>query len=145
MDKFKIAVEIIEHDDGAISVRELHPDRPINEFYGRFLGWGQAIKLGLMLFGGVEVPAFAEIDRTKEYKIDPKEVVAEVRMRRQWEHRRDKLAPLVFERDGYFCKSCETPYNLTIDHIMPIARGGTNDLENLQPLCKSCNSRKGAR
>jgi 5-methylcytosine-specific restriction endonuclease McrA len=34
---------------------------------------------------------------------------------------------------------------LTVDHIVPIARGGTNDPENIQLLCFICNSRKGVR
>lgn len=39
-----------------------------------------------------------------------------------------------------------TPPNpLTVDHVVPLARGGTNDLANLQVLCKRCNSAKGAR
>jgi 5-methylcytosine-specific restriction endonuclease McrA len=32
-----------------------------------------------------------------------------------------------------------------VDHIMPVARGGTNDLRNLQFLCPDCNWRKRAR
>lgn len=33
----------------------------------------------------------------------------------------------------------------TIDHVMPLSRGGSNFPENLQLMCKSCNDSKGAR
>ena len=32
-----------------------------------------------------------------------------------------------------------------VDHILPLSEGGTNDLDNLQGLCKSCHSKKTAR
>lgn len=49
----------------------------------------------------------------------------------------------VFQRDGHRCVSCGTSANLTIDHRKPRSHGGDNSLENLQTLCRGCNSRKG--
>lgn len=54
----------------------------------------------------------------------------------------------VFERDRFHCQSCgktDTEANLNVDHIIPLARGGKNDLSNLQTLCFDCNQRKRDR
>lgn len=50
----------------------------------------------------------------------------------------------IFQHDGYACVECGSNQDLTIDHRLPISRGGSNDPSNLQTLCRSCNSRKGA-
>jgi 5-methylcytosine-specific restriction endonuclease McrA len=43
------------------------------------------------------------------------------------------------------CAFCKSRQNITIDHIIPLSRGGNHSIGNLQPLCKSCNSSKKAR
>jgi hypothetical protein len=43
------------------------------------------------------------------------------------------------------CVACGSASDLVVDHLVPICRGGTSEPENLQPLCRSCNSRKGRR
>jgi 5-methylcytosine-specific restriction endonuclease McrA len=48
-------------------------------------------------------------------------------------------------RDGVKCVQCGAEDGLTIDHIHPESRGGDLSPENLRTLCRSCNSRKGAR
>jgi 5-methylcytosine-specific restriction endonuclease McrA len=43
------------------------------------------------------------------------------------------------------CAICGSTKNPTIDHIVPISKGGTDGVDNLQVLCGSCNSRKGGK
>lgn len=50
----------------------------------------------------------------------------------------------IFERDGYRCVRCGSPENITIDHIIPLARGGANKRDNYQTLCGPCNQEKGS-
>lgn len=47
----------------------------------------------------------------------------------------------------YRCLACGKQFTfeeLTVDHVVPISKGGTSNIENLQPLCLSCNQSKGA-
>lgn len=54
------------------------------------------------------------------------------------------LRNYVFERDGFACTYCESTDDLECDHIMPVSRGGSSDLENLTTSCRLCNRAKGA-
>jgi 5-methylcytosine-specific restriction endonuclease McrA len=48
---------------------------------------------------------------------------------------------------GYTCLRCghkEPEIKLTPDHVVPLKQGGCNSIDNIQPLCFSCNSSKKA-
>jgi len=40
------------------------------------------------------------------------------------------------------CLRCKRRRKLTADHVIPVSKGGTSSIENIQPLCKPCNSWK---
>ena len=69
------------------------------------------------------------------------------RERRDYERSRITKAvrDTVYMRDGYKCRYCGSGYEIQIDHIHPVSRGGTSDYSNLQVLCRSCNMSKGAK
>lgn len=46
---------------------------------------------------------------------------------------------------GSKCMFCGDTKNPSVDHIIPISKGGKDTRDNLQVLCVSCNSRKGDR
>lgn len=51
----------------------------------------------------------------------------------------------ILYRDGFTCQYCSSVDNLTIDHVIPTARGGKWEWENLVTACSRCNSRKGQK
>lgn len=57
----------------------------------------------------------------------------------------DRIRAAVYARDWHRCVSCGSPDNLTLDHIVPWSKNGSDNEGNLQTMCRSCNSRKGAR
>jgi len=48
----------------------------------------------------------------------------------------------IFKRDGNQCLLCYTSRNLTLDHIIPSSKGGSNQDSNLQTLCRKCHNHK---
>ncbi|XP_071710555.1 uncharacterized protein [Rutidosis leptorrhynchoides] len=51
----------------------------------------------------------------------------------------------ILTRDNFSCQYCSSTENLTIDHVLPMSRGGEWKWENLVTACLSCNSRKGQK
>lgn len=56
-------------------------------------------------------------------------------------HSRDEWEELL-KKCGRKCKVCGSSKDITKDHIVAISKGGNNEIRNIQPLCRSCNSRK---
>ena len=47
-------------------------------------------------------------------------------------------------RDGYKCVYCGSSENLTVDHVRPKSKGGTDTADNLVTACRPCNQAKGS-
>ena len=45
----------------------------------------------------------------------------------------------------YCCLACGDMGDLTVDHVVPVSKGGADAGYNIQPLCQGCNSEKGVR
>lgn len=46
------------------------------------------------------------------------------------------------EKYGNICLCCKEKKPLTIDHVIPLSKGGKNSIDNIQPLCLECNMYK---
>ena len=63
---------------------------------------------------------------------------------RPWKRKRAQ----VLERDGYLCVECAKVGKVVpardVDHIVPLHLGGSDDVANLQALCRECHAVKSA-
>lgn len=55
----------------------------------------------------------------------------------EWSELKDKTGNICL-----CCKRSGSLVKLEADHIVPLSLSGTNDIKNIQPLCRSCNARK---
>jgi hypothetical protein len=57
----------------------------------------------------------------------------------------DDVKLVVWARDGGACVKCGATKELQFDHVIPLARGGSDTGDNIQILCQTCNLAKGDR
>ena len=55
----------------------------------------------------------------------------------------ERVRIAVWRRDGGKCARCGSREKLEFDHIVPVSRGGSNTVRNIELLCEKCNKRKG--
>ena len=59
---------------------------------------------------------------------------------------RKKTVTALIKRDGTVCYLCDEHIlrkHMTIDHVIPLCKGGTNEMDNFRLTHSSCNSEKG--
>jgi hypothetical protein len=95
--------------------------------------WGKRGKLSPFYKGGYERKLFLNRRRKASKKANGGSHTFE-----EWN---DKL--IQFNQSCAFC--FRTNIRLTADHILPLSKGGSDDIENIQPLCQRCNSIKKDR
>ena len=68
------------------------------------------------------------------------------RIERGYDNRWMKLRLVVLARDKHLCQPCRRKDRLTpaiaVDHIVPEAKGGTDELDNLEAICGPCHQAK---
>lgn len=72
---------------------------------------------------------------TPEFIKKEKDKARTLRKTRWWQRK-------ISEGRCYYCGAIVRPNELTMDHVVPIIRGGRSTKANIVPACKTCNSKK---
>lgn len=143
--------------------RAVHYEKNREKYLQAAKAYGELNKEHVLTYGkawrkGIDRP---RLKRTPRAKL-PKHLKSDWRKNNPWaarlirHRRRCRIAKLVdtltasewialLEKYGYKCLKCgkQAPdIVLSIDHVVPIAKGGSNTIENVQPLCTRCNAKK---
>lgn len=76
-----------------------------------------------------------EIDVSDEQMRAEREKARSLRKQSWWKNR-------VAQGVCHYCAQQVPPKELTLDHVVPLARGGRSSKNNCVPACKSCNTKK---
>jgi 5-methylcytosine-specific restriction endonuclease McrA len=108
--------------------------------------WKRAVCL--VVKGKVEVLQYAKeiisnAEKTVEIKL-PLVIKLLKAIRSLYKNRVPFSKKNVMIRDDYTCVYCGSKERTTIDHVIPVSRGGKSTFENCVSACMSCNSKKGS-
>lgn len=114
----------------------------------KVVDWQRAVTLWVQ--GKVEV--VEEYDRVVRAVSFSFKLPSVVRLLRFVKPRRRPLVQFtranIYARDNFTCQYCDGQFeaeDLTFDHVVPVAQGGTRGWENIVTSCEPCNRKKGAR
>ena len=84
----------------------------------------------------------------RKWRADHKDKVSVQKNNRRAREKRGRITneewAQVLEKYGNKCLCCgrsAPDVRITMDHVLPLDKGGMNTIDNVQPLCKSCNSK----
>ncbi len=108
-----------------------------NEFYWEDEGYSETEVMALIL------------DRIQQKKRKVENAIArtsnrEIKLSSGRQPIPDDVKMFVWQRDGGHCVKCGSQEKIEFDHIVPVAKGGSNTSRNIQLLCEKCNRSKGA-
>ncbi len=91
------------------------------------------------------------LQRTNGWRENNKDAVRAIKRNRQARERKGIGRVTLAEWEGVLsrfngrCAKCGSDENIEMDHVIPLARGGTHSPDNIQPLCALCNRRKSVK
>ena len=136
---------ILMRVDGVYTVPKLGVTKSIRQMFNSIIvtldAYDEIMKKGIPFEWGNLVLPYCFLDEYQEYWFKK-----ESKPKRRRTHIPKGMRHEVFKRDNYTCCECGARKSdgatLHIDHKIPVSKGGSDELDNLQTLCSDCNLNK---